>query len=327
MSNDDLKMVQQAARDFVAGRSSTKRVRALRDEGTWSRELWGEMARLGWLGLLIPEAHGGSELGARYAVAVGEELGRGLIPEPYLSTVWLGSTLLAGRGAELAKLAGGELLVAFADLGEARSLDGAATCVLGGATADVYAVATREGVHLIEKGAPGVSIERQHLIDGRDAAIVRFAGARGTSLGGPELAARARDAGALGLAADLLGVMGAVFEMTLAYLKTRVQFGAPIGSFQALQHRAARLYMELELARSIVHHAADTMAPRDIAAAKAKCSDAAMLVAHEGVQLHGGIGMTDEHDVGLYLKRARAGELLFGDAVHHRERFAALGGW
>jgi acyl-CoA dehydrogenase len=168
---------------------------------------------------------------------------------------------------------------------------------------------------------------RQHLMEGRDAAIVRFGAVRGDRLGGPELAESARAAGAMGLAAEQLGIMEAVLEMTLAYLKTRMQFGVPIGSFQALQHRAARLYMEIELARSIVHHAAETMAPRAVAAAKAKCADVGMLVAHEGVQLHGGIGMTDEHDVGLYLKRARVGEILFGDALYHRARFAALGGW
>lgn len=149
---------------------------------------------------------------------------------------------------------------------------------------------------------------------------------------GLALLERVVDAGTVGLCAEMLGSMSAAFAMTLEYLKTRVQFGVPIGSFQALQHRAARLYVESELARSAVMFAHDALdgeggTARAASAAKAKCSDAFLLVAHEAVQMHGGIGMTEEHDIGLYLKRARVAEMTFGDAAYHRDRFARVDGF
>jgi alkylation response protein AidB-like acyl-CoA dehydrogenase len=133
----------------------------------------------------------------------------------------------------------------------------------------------------------------------------------------------------------MLGASSAAFEMTLDYLKTRVQFGVAIGTFQALQHRAAKIFVELELLRSAVmlaqatidEGAGDHAIARAASVAKAKASEAAMLVAHEGIQMHGGIGMTDEHDIGLYAKRARVAELTFGDAAYHRDRFARLDGY
>jgi alkylation response protein AidB-like acyl-CoA dehydrogenase len=152
---------------------------------------------------------------------------------------------------------------------------------------------------------------------------------------GDLLLQRTLDRGAIALAAEMLGSMTACFEMTLEYLKTRRQFGVPIGSFQALKHRAARCYVETELARSIVmaaHDALDAGADdaqvaRLASVAKARCTDAFLLIANEGVQMHGGIGMTDEHDVGLYLKRARAAEMQLGDAAFHRDRLARVDGY
>jgi acyl-CoA dehydrogenase len=152
--------------------------------------------------------------------------------------------------------------------------------------------------------------------------------------GGP-LLARVLDRATVALTAEMLGGMQATFDMTLDYLKTRQQFGKPIGSFQALKHRAARLFIELELSRSIVmaaHQALDdglddAQVARLASIAKARCSDAFMQIGNEGVQMHGGIGMTDEHDVGLFLKRARAAEIQFGDAAWHRNRVATLDGY
>jgi len=143
---------------------------------------------------------------------------------------------------------------------------------------------------------------------------------------------RVLDRGTAALAAEMLGGMTAAFEMTLDYLKTRRQFGVPIGSFQALKHRAAKMFVELELARSAVMHAARTIdegrddrtVARAVSVAKARVSDAFVLIGNEAVQMHGGIGMTDEHDVGFFLKRARAAEMTFGDAAWHRARFASL---
>jgi acyl-CoA dehydrogenase len=183
---------------------------------------------------------------------------------------------------------------------------------------------------------------RQSRIDGRSSAIVQLEGVvvpRSARLGaegrGLRLLERVVDAGTAGLCAEMLGSMSTAFAMTLDYLKTRVQFGVPIGSFQALQHRAARLFVEIELARSAVLYAngvldgldAGASVARAVSVAKAKCGPTFMSIANEAVQMHGGIGMTDEHDIGLFLKRARVCEMTFGDAAWHRDRFARLGGY
>jgi acyl-CoA dehydrogenase len=363
---EEQRMLEQAARDFVAGRSSLKRARA----GAMSHELWKEMAALGWLGLLIPEELGGSALGYRYAMVVMEQLGRGLMPEPMLSTVMLGANAIATGGSKpqreamLPAVARGETLLALAyqelqsrwsltaiettaeKAGAEFVLHGEKTHVLGGANADTFVVSAQHGagvgLFVVPAKAKGVHVEPLRRIDARDAATVKLEGVRvdaDATVGAPDgalwILERIVDAGTIALCAEMLGSMQAALSMTLEYLKTRVQFGVPIGSFQALQHRAARMYAESELARSAVmyaHALLDERAPakeiaRAASVAKAKCSDAFMLVAHEAVQMHGGIGMTDEHDVGLFLKRARVAEMTFGDAAFHRDRFAKLGGY
>jgi alkylation response protein AidB-like acyl-CoA dehydrogenase len=170
-----------------------------------------------------------------------------------------------------------------------------------------------------------------HRLDGRDAALVRLDGARGEKLPGGDLGALL-DRATIALCAEMLGNAEAALDMTSAHLKSRVQFGVPIGTFQALQHRAARLFVELELMRAAVWSAHALLdAGGDVRAAasvaKAKCSDAAILIGHEAIQMHGGIGMTEEHDIGLFLKRARVAEMTFGDAAFHRDRFATLTGF
>jgi acyl-CoA dehydrogenase len=187
-----------------------------------------------------------------------------------------------------------------------------------------------------------VTVVRQLRVDSRNVALVRLDGVRvgaadvlGPADGGAALLAHTIDRATVGLAAEMLGSMTAAFEMTTEYLKTRVQFGVPIGSFQALKHRAAKMYVELELARSAVMNAAravdegrdDAAVARAASIAKARCADAFVLIGDEGVQMHGGIGMTDEHDIGFYLKRARAAEKTFGDAAWHRDRLARLDGY
>ncbi len=360
-------MLQRAARDFVQGRSSLKRVRALRDEGGWSRELWGEMARLGWLD---------PELPAGFSMVLHEELGRGLVPEPVLACAVLGAGALRLGGTDARKkehlpaIASGTRIVALAyqETASRYALDrvqtdaeradggwvlrGEKQQVMGGATADWFVVsaATDEGITLllVARSARGMSIERQHRLDGRDVAIVRLDGVRvdadaviGEVDRGLPLLQRVVDRATAALCAEMLGSSSAAFDMTLEYLKTRVQFGVPIGSFQALQHRAARIFVELELARSAVllaqvaldgdagdaGYASYATVARAVSVAKAKCSEAFMLVAHEAIQLHGGIGMTDEHDIGLFAKRARVAEMTFGDAAFHRDRFARIDGY
>ena len=179
-------------------------------------------------------------------------------------------------------------------------------------------------------------------MDSRGAALLHLdgvaaaaAGVVGSAGAGAALLGRVLDRATIGLCAEMLGGMAACFDMTLEYLKTRKQFGVPIGSFQGLKHRAARMFVELELVRSIVlaaHRALDdgsddARVARLASAAKARCSDAFVLVGNEGVQMHGGMGMTDEHDVGFFLKRARAAEITFGDAAFHRDRVARLDGY
>jgi acyl-CoA dehydrogenase len=243
-------------------------------------------------------------------------------------------TTRAARAGSGWKLAGEKLQV----------LDGhvADWLVVSARTAGDEAAAAGVTLFLVAANASGITIERQWRVDSRPAAIVRLDGVTvpadavlgGEGQGAP-LLERVLDRAMIGLAADMLGGMTAAFEMTLDYLKTRKQFGVPIGSFQALKHRAARLFVEIELTRSVVSAAShglddggtDAQVARLASVAKARASDAFLLVGYEGVQMHGGIGMTDEHDVGLYLKRARGAELQFGDGAFHRDRVARLDGY
>ncbi len=229
-------------------------------------------------------------------------------------------------------------------------LDGEKIQVLDAANADALVVVARtsgaerdrDGVtlFLVPKGAAGLSITPQDRIDHRSAALVRLDGVRvgadavlGTPGEGAALLEAVVDRATIGLAAEMLGSTEQVFADTVQYLKTRLQFGVPIGSFQALKHRAAKVYMEIELARSAVMAAvraldageADTAKLASLA--KARCSDAFVLAANEAVQMFGGVGMTDEYDVGFYMKRSRVAEMTFGDAAWHRERWARLGGY
>ncbi|MFQ5418212.1 MAG: acyl-CoA dehydrogenase family protein [Myxococcota bacterium] len=274
-----------------------------------------------------------------------------------------------GQKAEwLPKLTAGEVLLALAYQekgsrydahcvtsravadGDGWKLAGEKIQVLEGGSADAIVVAARtsggdtdpEGISLflVTPDTPGVTLTRQHRIDSRGAAIVALADVAvgagalvGTLDGGGAILDRVLRLATVGLCAEMLGSMSEVFDRTLQYLKDRVQFGVPIGSFQALKHRAAELFIQIELSRSAVMAAARAEdagaddAPLLVSVAKARCSDAGILVAHESIQMHGGIGMTDEHDMGFYLKRARTAEFTFGDASWHRERWATLSGY
>ena len=222
--------------------------------------------------------------------------------------------------------------------------------VLDGYAADALIVSARtagaetdpDGISLfvIPKDAPGLSITPQSRVDGRAVALLELDGVKvgtesliGAAGAGAPILSRVVDRATVGLCAEMLGGMTQIFENTLEYLKTRTQFGALIGSFQAHKHRAARLFMDIELARSTVMAAAravdagEAEAETLICLAKARCSDTFVLAANEGVQMHGGIGMTDEHEAGFYIKRARVAEMTFGDAAWHRERWARLRGY
>jgi alkylation response protein AidB-like acyl-CoA dehydrogenase len=234
--------------------------------------------------------------------------------------------------------------------GEDFRIHGEKVAVLDGAAADAIVVVARTAgaedeeagitLFLVPAGTPGLRVERQSRVDSRGAALVRLDSCevgRDAVLGrvgeGLAMLEAVCERATVGLCAEMLGSMSEAFERTLDYLKQRTQFGVPIGSFQALKHRAAELFIEIELCRSSVMAAAraldegDAEASRLVSLAKARCSDAAIHVANEAVQMHGGIGMTDEHEIGFFLKRARVAELTLGDASWHRARWARLAGY
>ncbi len=234
--------------------------------------------------------------------------------------------------------------------GDGWRLSGEKIQVLDGGAAAAFIVSARTAggpadaagitLFLVPGDAKGLTRVRQHRIDSRGAALLTLAGVTvgagdvvGTPGGGAALLESVVDRATVGLCAEMLGSMSAAFERTLTYLKQRIQFGVPIGSFQALKHRAANCFIEIELARSTVMAAARAIdageadAAKLVSLAKARCSDAGVLIGNEALQMHGGIGMTDEHDIGFYLKRARVAELTFGDAAFHRDRWARLSGY
>jgi alkylation response protein AidB-like acyl-CoA dehydrogenase len=254
----------------------------------------------------------------------------------------------------LPKIAAGQVIVALAvDEADRPSsaplstvlshdlLDGAKRYVADGAGADLLLVSASNGgapaLALVPAGAPGVTIRRLDTIDGRGLADFKFRRVRVEAVlaeaAGRSPLEHGLDCARIGLAAEMLGASSRAFEATLDYMRTRRQFGQPIGSFQALQHRAAKLFIEIELARSCVlaaidalHHDSDDLASL-ASLAKAASADLMQLMSYEMIQLHGGIGMTDAHDAGLYLKRGRVATLLHGDAAYHRDRYAKLNGF
>jgi alkylation response protein AidB-like acyl-CoA dehydrogenase len=348
-------------------------LRDTRDETGFSRALWKEMAELGWTGLLVDEEFGGSALGFSEMGILLEECGRTLAPEPLLSTAVLGVSAIQLGGSDpqrkeiLTGVAAGETILALAyqesgrhnpyavstraELnGDAFVVTGQKLNVLDGHVADRLIVVARTSgasgdrdgltLLLIDPEIDDVSVTRTWMADFRNASTVSFDGARVPSaalLGqidrGADILDAVCDRGAIAVSAELLGCSSAVFDLTNDYLKTREQFGVAIGTFQALKHRAALLFCELELSRSIV---IDALCAIDeereelsslASTAKARLSDTASLATREGIQMHGGIGMTDEQDLGFYLKRAKANELLMGDAGFHRDRFGTLQGF
>lgn len=368
--DEEQQMFASTARKLMNEASPVGRVRTLRDEKDpvgFSRELWAQMAELGFLGLGLPEAHGG--VGGFFDLCVVlEELGRKLAPEPMISTCLLGArALMLGENAAeaerlLPQIATGEAIVTLAFEEEGSRFDyahprtevrrdgsglevrGKKAQVLDGHVADAILVtASGEGglyVVLVDPKAKGVRITRQHRVDGRNAALVELDGVRvaeGAVIAAPgkseALLERVLDCAAIGLSAEMLGGAEQALADTVAYLKERVQFGVPIGSFQALQHRASRLFIEVQLLRASVLAAAravddaPALVPALASLAKARAAETFVHVAKEAIQMHGGIGMTDEHDIGFYLKRAQAAAYAFGDASYHRMRWATVHGY
>lgn len=342
--DERIRMIRDSAGAIAPRGGDLSRVRALRftDPG-FDRDVLRQMGELGWIGLRVPEDAGGAGLGAGELVALAEELGAALTPEPLVPAM-LSAALLAAAGDThwLPKVLAGEAYVATAWQERADTLaaqgtpDAPRRFIALGDGADAFLVPVRHAgglaLHLWPAGGADLIVERTQ--DGGHYATLRAgdfsAGERlATDIAAP-LAAALEDA-ALATAALLLGGMDRAFAMTLDYLKTRQQFGKIIGTFQALQHRAADLSMQVALTRASLEAAAATLdagasgdaARAVVSRAKARASEAAMLVQRQAIQLHGGIGYTDQYDVGLFLRRAMVLAGQYGGAATHRARFMA----
>jgi alkylation response protein AidB-like acyl-CoA dehydrogenase len=361
-------MLRASVADFISRGTDIARVRRLRGGAAeYDREMWKRMGELGWLGILVPEECGGLGLGLAEAAIVAEGLGRALAPEPFTASAVLAARAVAGGGNEalekdrLARIASGAVLPALAWQERAGVLDAAAIetravafeggyrvnggkrFVAGAAGADSYLVSARAegGVCLlwIERDAPGAGLALEPIADGRHFGKLTLSEVAvprehviASAAAAPAALARAVDHATVIAGAELYGVMSRALEMALDYLKTRVQFGKPIGSFQALQHRAVDLYIQQQLASAVLEEALDRLERGQEARAraalasrvKARCSDAALKITREAIQLHGAIGFTDEYDAGLYLKRALVLAAWLGNGQQHRRRYARL---
>ena len=341
----------------------------------FDRATWGSMVELGWAAIPWDEEHGGLAFGYKGLGVVTEESGRTLTASPLYASVWVGGTVInvAGSAAQnaelLPQLAAGEMLLALAleeshkhnpygisttatANGDGYTLDGSKTFVLDGHVADKLIVVarssgeagSRQGLSLfmVDREAQGVTVTRTLMADSRNAANVVLSGVQVGSdalIGELDKAAdaldQALDIARIGLTAEMLGGIQECFERTVEYLKERKQFGVAIGSFQALKHRAADMFCEIELSKSCVLDALTALDEgrdrEDIAKlaslAKAKVGETYNLVSREGIQMHGGIGMTDEFDIGFFIKRAAVAEQTFGDVNFHRNRYGELEGY
>ena len=353
--------------------SALRTLRDEHDSVGYAPELWRQMTELGWASIILPEQYGGLEFGFTGLGVVLEECGRTLVASPLFASAVVGAStiLLGGSDSQkeilLPAIAAGELTLALAleeshhhrpsqiatsvsTQGDGFVIDGAKTFVLDGHSADKLIVVARssgdqgasEGLTLllVDRQAAGVSCQRTIMADSRNAANLTFDQVRvgtesiigevgkGWSILEPVL-----DRGRVAIAAEMMGCALEAFERTVAYLKERQQFGVPIGSFQALQHRAAHIQTEIELCRSVILQSLsavdDTPDQLPILAslAKARLNELVKLVTNEAVQMHGGIGVTDDLEIGFFLKRARVAMQVFGDTGFHKDRYATLCGY
>ena len=341
------------------------------DPQLWSKDVWKEMVELGWSGILIPEEYGGSDFGLTGICTILQECGKTLAPSPLFATGVLGAYALTQYGNDtqkseyLPKIASGDITTAVAvdesnhhnpsltetsavQDGENFILNGKKTLVVDGASADIIIVLARTSgspgentgltMFLVDKN--DLEIKKLSMADSRNYANIYLENvtvSKNNILGDIEAGGDSMDSlldvGRIAMAAEMLGSTEAAFETTLNYLKERKQFGVEIGSFQALQHRAAQMFCEIELTKSAVMGAmkgADENSndlQRLASLSKSIAGDTFHLVSNESVQMHGGIGVTDEYDIGFYLKRARVCEQIFGSSNFHKERYANLSGF
>ena len=368
---EEQSMLRDSARGLISDKAPVSHLRQLRDakDATgFSRELWKTFAEMGFTGLLVPEDFGGSGLGCVEAGVVMEEIGRTLMPSPFLSTAVLAASALSRGGSaaqkaeHLPKISAGSLIAALAidegakhrplqtrlqavRSGNGFKLNGAKAFVVDGHVADLLIVAARtagaagerEGVtlFLVDPKTKGIATERTAMVDSHNAARIDFDNVEVNAddvLGevdqGFALLEGVLNIGRGAVASEMVGLSEEVFARTVSYLKERKQFGKPIGEFQALQHRAAQLYIDIEITRAAVLKAQQALdgdfenAAAAVAVAKARAGSTATRAVQEGVQMHGGMGMTDQFDIGFFMKRARTCEELFGDANFHADQLA-----
>ncbi|MGH6877582.1 MAG: acyl-CoA dehydrogenase family protein [Rhizomicrobium sp.] len=366
--SDEQEMLRHSARAMLEKECPATAVRRLMEDATgYDPALWQKMAALGWTGLVMPEQYGGAGLNYVDLVLVLEEMGRLLLPSPFIPTIMFAEAVSrAGtemqKQALLPKLAAGALIGTLAWLEPSASwdaeaitmraerrgaefvLDGVKAFVSDGHLADCFLVAARtsgaghDGVTLFALDAKraGITVAPLKTMDQtRKLSEVRFANVTASEAdlvgtidhGWPTLS-ELLDCGKVMLAAEMAGGAQRVLEMTVEYAKIRVQFGRPIGSFQAVQHKCANMMVDVEGAKSAAYYAAWAIsnkvpdAPVAAAVAKAAASDAFRRVSADGIQLHGGIGFTWDHDLHLYFKRAKSSEFTFGDATYNRELIA-----
>ena len=352
--SEEQEMLRDMAREWSAKESPVAAFRKLRDAGSgegFDRDAWRTMAGMGWTGVVIPEAHGGSDFGWLSMGLVVEELGKTLTASPLVASTVAASAIILGGSDEqqarwLPKIASGETIATLAVDEEPRhdpakldasvsggKLTGTKPFVAEAHGADLFVVAARDGLYLVEKG-DGVTVSDRKLVDQRSFGEVTFDGAPADKLtgGGDSLLTDVLDRARILAAAEMLGMAQQVFDVTLDYLKQRVQFNQVLASFQALQHRMADLFGDLAMMRSAVEGGLQALdsgfgVARAATIAKAEANRVLHKVSNEGIQMHGGIGMTDEYDIGFYLKRARVLEAQWGSAGFLRDRFAVLAGY
>jgi acyl-CoA dehydrogenase len=350
-----------------------RELRDNKDETGFCKTLWQDMVNMGWTGIIVPEEFGGYDYGYMGLGIIMEECGRMLTASPLVSTVLLGATAIRFGGSTaqketlLPQIVGGELLVALAleegaqhapstiattatQSGEGFVLSGRKTFVIDGHVADKLIVVARtsgnkcdeKGISLfvVDADAEGVSVDRVSMVDSRNMAHVELKDVQvpadailGWQDNGYTLLDKVLNIARIGLAAEMFGMGQEAFERTIEYMKERKQFGVPIGSFQALQHRCAVMFCELELCRSLVMKGLSAIddeseeLPVIAATVKGKVCEMIKLVTNEAIQLFGGVGMTDEEEIGFFIKRARVAQQTFGDQSYHINRFAALKGY
>ena len=374
--SEEEQFLKDTAKNFADERSPISHFRSLRDSNDpklWDKDIWSEMVKLGWPGILIPEEFGGSDFGVTGIGVILQECAKTLTPSPLFATGVLGAYAITQFGNDdqkssyLPMIVSGEITTALAidetshhepsktEMTAKKNdsnyiLNGKKIFVIDGASADILIVLARTSgvkgdstglsLFILNSDTSGIEIKKLDMADSRNYANISFNEViidESSLLGDLETAGETvesiLDIGRIAMSAEMLGNAESAFEITLDYLKQRKQFGALIGSFQALQHRAAEMFCEIELTKSSVMaamRAADENSnelQRLSSLSKTMAGETLHLVSNEAIQMHGGIGVTDEYDIGFFLKRARVAEQIFGSAKYHTERYANLSGF